>query len=54
MFVLIEAVRGRVIDSKYWNRSVGIFGIFLVSPDQLGTDLAICIIIYIINYVLGE
>ena len=49
MFVLIEAMRGRLIGSKYWNRSVGTFGIFLIS---LGTDLAICIIIYIINYVL--
>ena len=28
MFELIEAVRGRLIGPKYWNRSVGIFGIF--------------------------
>ena len=34
MFELIEAVRGRLIGSKSWNRSVEIFGIFLVSPDQ--------------------
>ena len=34
MFVMIEAVRGRLISSKYWNRSVEIFGTFLVSPDQ--------------------
>ena len=51
MFVLIEAARGRLIGSKYWNRSVGIFGIFLVS---LRTDLAIWIIIYSINYVLAS
>ena len=34
MFELIEAMRGRLIGSKSWNRSVEIFGIFLVSPDQ--------------------
>ena len=34
MFELIEAVRGRLIGSKSWNRSVEIFGIFLASPDQ--------------------
>ena len=34
MFELIEAVRGRLVGSKSWNRSVKIFGIFLVSPDQ--------------------
>ena len=34
MFELIESVRGRLIDSKTWNRNVEIFGIFLVSPDQ--------------------
>ena len=34
MFESIEAVRGRMIGSKSWNRSVKIFGIFLVSPDQ--------------------
>ena len=34
MFELIKAVRGRLIGFKYWNRSVKIFGIFLVSPDQ--------------------
>ena len=28
MFVLIEAVRGRLIGSKSWNRSVEIFWIF--------------------------
>ena len=34
IFELIEAVRGRLIGSKSWNRSVEIFGIFLVSSDQ--------------------
>ena len=52
MFVLIEAMRGRLISSKYWNRSMGIFGTFWSVRISLGTDLAICIIIYIINYVL--
>ena len=34
MFELIEALRGPLIGSKSWNRSVKIFGIFLVNPDQ--------------------
>ena len=34
MFELIEAVRGRLIGSKSWNRSVEIFGTLLVSPYQ--------------------
>ena len=34
MFKLIEAVGGRLISSKSWNRCVEIFGIFFVSPDQ--------------------
>ena len=34
MFELIEAVRGRLIGSKSWNRSVEVFGIYLVSPNQ--------------------
>ena len=32
MFELIEAVRGRLIDPKYWNRNVGIFKTHLCSP----------------------
>ena len=32
MFVLIEAVSGRLIGSKSWNRSVGIFETHLCSP----------------------
>ena len=34
MFALIEAVRGHLIDSKSWNRSVEIFGTLLVSLYQ--------------------
>ena len=52
MFVLIETLRGRLIGSKYCNRSIGIFGTFWSVQISLWTDLAICIIIYIINYVL--
>ena len=52
MFVLIEAVRGRLIGSKSWNRSVEIFEIFFCSVRiSLGTDLVIWIKIYSINYV---
>ena len=32
MFELIEAVRGRLIGPKYWNRNVGIFKTHLCSP----------------------
>ena len=52
MFELIEVVRGRLIGSKSWNRSVKIFGHFWSVCINLGTDLGICIIIYIINCVL--
>ena len=49
-------MRGRLISPKTWNRSVEIFGEFLGHfwsvRISLGTDLGICIIIYIINCVL--
>ena len=34
IFELIEAVRGRLIGSKSWNRNVEIFGTLLASPYQ--------------------
>ena len=47
MFELIEAVRGRLIGSKSWNRSVGIFlDPFVQSIAVLGTVLGVWMIIY--------
>ena len=47
MFVLIEAVSGRLIGSKSWNRSVGIFEDPFVQPVVvLGTVLGVWMIIY--------
>ena len=51
-----EAVRGRLIGPKSWNRSVEIFGEFLepiwIVRDCVGAVWGVCLIIYIINCVL--
>ena len=49
MVELIEAVRGRLIGPKTWDRIVGIFGAHLDSPR---TVWATCVGIYSINYVV--
>ena len=51
-----EAVRGRLIGPKSWNRSVEIFGEFLepiwTIRDCVGAVWGVCLIIYEINCVL--
>ena len=51
-----EAVRGRLIGLKSWNRSVKNFGEFLEAiwtvRDSVGAAWGVCLIIYEINYVL--
>ena len=46
---MIEAVRGRLIGPKTWDRIVGIFGAILDSPR---TVWAAWVVIYALNHVL--
>ena len=46
---MIEAVRGRLIDPKTWDRIVGIFGAILDSPRIVW---AAWVVIYELNHVL--
>ena len=46
---MIEAVRGRLIGLKTWDRIFGIFGAILDSPQ---TVWAACDVIYALNHVL--
>ena len=49
MVELIEAVSGRLIGPKTWDRIVGILGAHLDSPR---TVWAACVVIYALNHVL--
>ena len=53
MFELNEAVRGRLIDPKSWDRIVIIFGaIFTVHGLCAWTVGAVCVMIYALNHVV--
>ena len=53
MFELNEAVRGRLIDPKSWDRIVIIFGaIFIVHRLCVWTVGAVCVMIYALNHVV--
>ena len=53
MFELNEAVRGRLIDPKSWDRIVIIFGaIFTVHELYAWTMGAVCVMIYALNHVV--
>ena len=53
MFELNEAVRGRLIGPKSWDRIVIIFGaIFIVHGLCVWTVWAVCVMIYALNHVV--
>ena len=53
MFELNEAVRGRLICPKSWDRIVIIFGaIFTVHGLWVWTVWAVCVMIYALNHVV--
>ena len=53
MFELVEAVRGRLIGPKSWDRIVIIFGaIFTVHGLCAWTVWAVCVMIYALNHVV--
>ena len=53
MFELVEAVRGRLIGLKSWDRIVIIFGaIFTVHGQCAWIVWAVCVMIYALNHVL--
>ena len=53
MFELNEAVRGRLIGPKFWDRIVIIFGaIFTVHRLCVWTVWAVCVMIYALNHVV--
>ena len=53
MLELVEAVRGRLIDPKPWDRIVINFGaIFTVHGLCVWTVWAVCIMIYVLNHVV--
>ena len=53
MFELNEAVRGRLIGPKFWDRIVIIFGaIFIVHGLCVWTVWAVCVMIYALNHVV--
>ena len=53
MLELVEAVRGRLIGPKPWDRIVIIFGaIFTVHELCAWTVWAVCVMIYVLNHVV--
>ena len=53
MLELVEAVRGRLIGPKHWDRIVIIFGaIYTFHGQCTWTVWAVCVMIYVLNHVV--